>query len=63
MKPEQVTRTENSLIFIEKDTPLPKGEVEEKLEKLREAVKSGGKAVTAALKKAVPTFAGAEKAE
>lgn len=63
VKPEQVTRTENSLIFIEKDTPLPKGEVEEKLEKLREAVKSGGKAVTAALKKAVPTFAGAEKAE
>ena len=63
VKPEQVTRTENSLIFIEKDTPLPKGEVEEKLEKLREAVKSGGKAVTAALKEAVPTFAGVEKAE
>ena len=63
VKPEQVTRTENSLIFIEKDTPLPKGEVEEKLAKLGEAIKSGGEAVTAALKEAVPTFAGAEKSE
>ena len=45
------------MIFIEKDTPLPLDELEEKLEYLRRAVETGDDEKTrAALRLAVPTF-------
>ncbi len=57
IKSEELDRTENSLIFIERDTPLSRDEIDAKLEALRAATKSGDdEAVRAALKSVVPTF-------
>ena len=61
IKTETLDKTENNLIFIEKDTPYTREEVEEKLDILRAAVAdhSGEIAaadVTEAMKKVVPTF-------
>ena len=57
VKTEELDKTSNSMIFIERDVALGEREIEEKLDRLRLACKSGddGKA-REALRKAVPTF-------
>ena len=57
VKTEELTKTENKLIFIERDEPLEKYVIEEKLAKLRAACQTGDdEAVRRALKEAVPTY-------
>ena len=61
IKTEELTKTENDLIFIEHDAPLTREAVEDKLALLRQAVKDAeneiaAESVKAAMKKAVPTF-------
>ncbi len=57
IRTEEMDKTDNELIFIERDKPLSKEEIEEKLEILREALKTGSnRAVKAALMKVVPTY-------
>ena len=60
MKTEQLDKTENDLIFIERDTPYSRREVEEKLAVLQEAVRSGG-SVHAAMAQVVPTYRSPEE--
>ena len=62
VRTEALTTTENSLIFIEKDTPLRKAELEERLAILREAVSTGSDdAARQALKQVVPNFRSPEE--
>ncbi len=57
IKDEKLSKTANSMIFIEKDTALSLEELEQKLEVLRRAVATGSDAaVKAALHEVVPTF-------
>ena len=61
IKTDQLEKTENNMIFIERDTPLTRAEVDEKLDILRAAVAAaeneiGAESVTAAMKAVVPTF-------
>lgn len=61
MKTETLDKTENNLIFVERDTPLSREEVESKLSILSEAVESsktelGSARIKAAVKSVVPTF-------
>jgi len=61
MKTEALDKTENNMIFIEKDTPLTRGEVEDKLDILRQAVRvsnaeTANDTVKNAIKQVVPTF-------
>ena len=57
VKTEELDKTENSLIFIEKDTPLPKKEIEQRIDQLRRAVESGiDEEVRRTLKRVVPTY-------
>ncbi len=57
IKDEKLSKTANSMIFIEKDAALSLAELEEKLEVLRRAVNTGSDAaVKAALHEVVPTF-------
>ncbi|MCQ2428003.1 MAG: polysaccharide biosynthesis protein [Clostridia bacterium] len=57
VKTEDLDKTDNELIFIERDAPLSLKEIEDKLDALREAVASGSDdAVREALRRAVPTF-------
>ncbi|MDO5332230.1 MAG: nucleoside-diphosphate sugar epimerase/dehydratase, partial [Bacillota bacterium] len=57
IKSETLTKTDNNKIFIEKDEPLSKEELNAKLEKLKEAVKEGNdENARAALHDVVPTF-------
>lgn len=57
VKTEDLDKTENSLIFIERDTPLPKAEIEEKLDILRKACETeDDERARLALMKAVPTY-------
>lgn len=52
-----LTKTDNDLIFIEKDTPLSKEEIDEKLEVLKEAIESeDDNDAREALRSVVPTF-------
>jgi len=54
---EELDRTENDMIFIERDKPLGMDEIGEKLAILKEAMDSNDDdAARAALKKVVPTF-------
>ena len=54
---DTLEKTENELIFIEKDEPLSETDIEERLNLLKEACESGDdEAVRAALHKTVPTF-------
>ena len=54
---QTLTKTDNDLIFIEKDTPLSKEEIDEKLEVLRNAIKSeDDNDAREALRSVVPTF-------
>ena len=57
VKTEELDKTDNKLIFIEKDTPLSKTEIDEKLEMLKEACLSDDdEKARETLRKAVPTF-------
>lgn len=57
IKTEEMDKTENDLIFIERDRPLREEEVEEKLDILREALSTGNDSkVKEALMKVVPTY-------
>ncbi len=57
VKTEQLDKTDNELIFIERDEPLEEDQIREKLALLREAVRQNSDdAVRQALHEAVPTF-------
>ncbi len=61
IKTETLDKTENSLIFVERDTPLPRQEVDRRVELLCRAVEQSKHsldpgAVKAAMKQAVPTY-------
>jgi FlaA1/EpsC-like NDP-sugar epimerase len=57
VKSEELDKTENSLIFIERDTPAPLEEIEHKLELLRRAVETGSdEEVFRVLHRVVPTY-------
>lgn len=57
VKTEELDKTENSMIFIERDTALSEEEIEEKMQILREACDSGDNQVAKeAMRKVVPTF-------
>lgn len=54
---QTLTKTDNDLIFIEKDTPLSKEEIDEKLEVLKETIESeDDNDAREALRSVVPTF-------
>ena len=61
MKTEQLDRTENDMIFVERDTPYTREEVEEKLRILMDAVKNHQN-IHEAVTKVVPTFQTPEQA-
>ena len=57
VKSEELDKTENSLIFIERDSPLSVEEIESRLDQLREAVATGSdETVSETLHAVVPTF-------
>ena len=61
IKTEDLDKTDNNMIFIERDTPLSRKEVEDKLSMLKAVVEEtqneiASPKVKAAMKKAVPTF-------
>ncbi len=56
IKTEELDKTENQLIFIERDEPLTRTAVEEKLAKLRPIVDADPATVRAVMKEIVPTF-------
>lgn len=65
MKTESLTKTENKMIFIERDTPYTRAEVEEKLDKLRTAVTAaertvGDKTIIDVIADVVPTYCAPE---
>ncbi len=55
-KTEDLDKTENSLIFIERDTPCQKNEIDEKLSILNDACMSDDDAAREALRRVVPTY-------
>ncbi len=62
VKTEELDKTENSLIFIERDAPYSKAEIDEKLQLLREACDSGSdEQVRRVLHQVVPTYKTAEE--
>lgn len=57
IKSDTLTKTDNDLIFIEKDTPLPKEEINEKLQVLKKAIENeDDNDAREALRSVVPTF-------
>ena len=57
IKTEELDRTDNDLIFVERDKPLGMTEINEKLDKLRAALKTGSnRVVKKALMDVVPTY-------
>lgn len=57
VKTEELDKTENSMIFIERDSALSEEEIEEKMQILREACDSGDNQVAKeTMRKVVPTF-------
>lgn len=56
IKTEELTKTENSLIFIERDNPICSVQLEEKLRTLKAACSVDNEAVRVALKQVVPTY-------
>ncbi len=57
IKTEEMDKTENDLIFIERDKPLSQEEIQKKLDILKEALATGhNTAVKEALMKVVPTY-------
>lgn len=62
VKTEELDKTDNSLIFIEKDAPLPKEEIDRKLAVLQDAVASNDDdTARKALKRVVPTYRSPEE--
>lgn len=66
MKTESLDKTPNHMIFIERDKPLTRDEVEEKLAILKEAVENNkttlaSPAIKEAIKRVVPTFVDPEE--
>lgn len=62
IKTEELTKTENSLIYIERDTPYSEAEIKEKLSVLRTAcLTNDDDIVRDALKKVVPTYRSPEE--
>lgn len=66
IKTEHLEKTENSLIFIERDTPFTRAEVDEKMQILVDAVAASKSDICSplikeAIKKVVPTFKEPEK--
>ncbi len=62
IKSEELEKTENNKIFVERDKPLSTQEIQEKLKLLREAVATeSNRAVKAALMTAVPTYRSPEE--
>ena len=57
IKTEELDKTDNDMIFVERDKPLSEAEIEEKLETLKEALKSNSnRMVKKALMAVVPTY-------
>ena len=57
VRTEELDKTENDLIFIERDTPLPEAEIDRKLDILQKACDTGDDDIAReALRKAVPSF-------
>ncbi len=57
VKTEELDKTENSLIFIERDTPCEKYEIDEKIQMLKDACSSeDDELVRITLRKVVPTY-------
>ena len=57
IKTEELDKTDNSMIFVERDQPLTRAQLEEKLEILRAAVATEDNDICrAALKRVVPTY-------
>ena len=61
IKPDKLTKTDNNMIFVERDTPLTREQVDEKLAKLRLVVeenktKTAAPEITEAMKSVVPTY-------
>ena len=62
IRTEELTRTENKLIYIEKDDPLPKEELDARLRKLKEACDTGDdELVRRVMKQVVPTYRAPEE--
>jgi FlaA1/EpsC-like NDP-sugar epimerase len=62
VKTEELDKTDNSLIFIERDTALSREEIDDKIELLKAAcLTEDDDAVRSALKKAVPTYKSPEE--
>ena len=63
IKSEELDKTENELIFIERDKPYTRLEIEEKLEILKQAVEKGdNESVKEAIRKTVPSYLTPDKA-
>lgn len=57
IKTECLDKTENNLIYIEKDIPLPKSVIDEKIDMLKKACESGDNDIVRnALKQVIPTY-------
>lgn len=61
VRTETMEKTDNSMIFVEHDTPLSKKEIDRRLKLLEDACALGDDAARDALKKAVPTFRSPEE--
>ena len=62
IKTEELDKTDNDMIFIERDKPLSREEIDAKLEILREALKTeDNETVRQALKEAVPAYRSPEE--
>ena len=61
IKPDKLQKTDNNMIFVERDQPLTRKEVDEKLDKLRRVLEENKKltaapAITEVMKEVVPTY-------
>ena len=61
IKPDKHNKTDNNMIFVERDTPLTRKEVDEKLQKLRDVIesekgKTASHRIVDIMKEVVPTY-------
>lgn len=57
VKTEELDKTDNSMIFIERDTPVSEEEINKKIQTLRNACDTGDDLIAKeALRSVVPTF-------
>lgn len=57
VKTEELDKTDNSMIFIERDTPVSEEEINKKIQTLRNACDTGDDSIAKeALRSVVPTF-------